>query len=47
MLKSFSIFRTKGTHLLEKKMFEKNKDSPLSMFWFFEHAKTFSNFLKL
>jgi hypothetical protein len=41
MLKSFSIFKNNDAHLVEKKMFEKNKDCPPSRFECFEHAKTF------
>jgi hypothetical protein len=41
MLKSSPIFRRNGAHLIEKKMFEKNKDCPQSRFECFEHAKTF------
>jgi hypothetical protein len=29
MLKSFAILRRNGAHLVEKRMFEKNKDYPL------------------
>jgi hypothetical protein len=32
MLKSSSIFRRNGAHLVGKKTFEKNKDCPLSKF---------------
>jgi hypothetical protein len=39
MLKSFSIFRRNGAHLVEKKMFGKNKYRPLLRFEFFEHDK--------
>jgi hypothetical protein len=41
MLKSSLIFKRNDTHLVEKKMFEKKKDYPLSRFECFEHAKTF------
>jgi len=41
MLKSSPIFKRNGAHLVEKKMFKKNKDYPLSRFECFEHAKTF------
>jgi hypothetical protein len=40
MLKSSPIFKRNGAHLIEKRMFEKNKDCPLSKFECFEHAKT-------
>jgi hypothetical protein len=39
MLKSFPIFKKNGAHLVEKKMFEKNKGYPLLRFECFEHAK--------
>jgi hypothetical protein len=39
MLKSSLIFRRNGTHMVKKRMFEKNKDYPLSRFECFEHAK--------
>jgi hypothetical protein len=38
MLKSSPIFRRNATHLVEKKMFEKNKDYPFCKFECFEHA---------
>jgi len=41
MLKSSSIFKKNGAHLVEKRMFEKNKDCPLSRFEYFEHANFF------
>jgi hypothetical protein len=41
MLKSSSIFRRNGAHLVKKMMFKKNKDYPFSRFECFEHAKTF------
>jgi len=48
MLKSFSIFKRNGAHLVEKKrMFEKNKNCSLSKFECFEHAKTFLIYVKL
>jgi len=40
MLKSCPIFNNNGAHLIEKKMFKKNKDCPLLKFECFEHAKT-------
>jgi len=47
MLKSSPIFKRKCAHLVEKKMFEKNKDYPLSKFECFEHAKTFFIYVNL
>jgi hypothetical protein len=41
MLKSFPIFKRNGAHLVEKRLFEKNKDYPFSRFECFEHAKIF------
>jgi hypothetical protein len=41
MLRSFSIFKRNGAHLVKKWMFEKNKDCPFSKFECFGHAKTF------
>jgi hypothetical protein len=42
MLKSFLIFIRNGTHLVEKKTFEENKDYSFSRFECFEHViKTF------
>jgi hypothetical protein len=41
MLKSSLIFKKNGVHLIEKRMFEKNKDYSLSRFECFEHAKIF------
>jgi hypothetical protein len=41
MLKSFSILKKNGAHLVRKRTFEKNKDYPFSRFQCFEHAKTF------
>jgi hypothetical protein len=38
MLKSSPIFKRNGAHLVEKKMFEKNKDCPLSRCECFECA---------
>jgi hypothetical protein len=40
MLKSSPIFKN-GAYLVEKKMFEKNEDYPLSRFECFQHARTF------
>jgi hypothetical protein len=34
MLKSSSIFKGNGAHLVEKKMFEKNKECPLEVSMF-------------
>jgi hypothetical protein len=48
MLKSFSIFRRNGAHLIEKKrMLEKDKDCSFLRFECFEHAKTFLVCVKL
>jgi hypothetical protein len=41
MLKSYSIFKKNDAHLVEKKMFEKNKDYPLLRVECFEHEKIF------
>jgi hypothetical protein len=41
MLKSFSILKRNGAHLVRKRTLEKNKDYPFSRFQCFEHAKTF------
>jgi hypothetical protein len=38
MLKSFQIFKRNGAHLVEKRMFGKNKDCPLLKFECFEHV---------
>jgi hypothetical protein len=40
MLKSFSILKRNGAHMVEKRIFEKNKNYPFSRFECFEHAKT-------
>jgi len=41
MLKFSPIIRRNGRHLIEKKMFEENKDYSFLNFECFEHAKTF------
>jgi hypothetical protein len=41
MFKSFPIFKRNDAHLVEKKMFEKNKDCPLSKFECFNMQKHF------
>jgi hypothetical protein len=38
MLKSSSIFRQNGAHLVKKRMFEKNFKNTFSRFECFEHA---------
>ncbi len=40
-VKTFPIFKRNGAHLVEKKMFEKNKDCPFLRSECFEHVKTF------
>jgi hypothetical protein len=47
MLKSSPIFKRNGIYLVEKEMFEKNKNYPFSKFECFEHAKTFLICVKL
>jgi hypothetical protein len=47
MLKSSSIFKRNGAHLVEKKIFEKDKNYPLSKFKCFEHVKTIFICVKL
>jgi hypothetical protein len=39
MIKSSSIFKKNGAHLIEKKEVWKNKDCPLYRFKCFEHEK--------
>jgi hypothetical protein len=41
MLKSSQNFKRNDAHLVERKMFEKNKDYPFSRFECFDHAKKF------
>jgi len=40
-VKILYIFKRNGAHLIEKMMFEKNKDCPFLKFECIEHAKTF------
>jgi hypothetical protein len=47
MLKLTSIFRRNGAHLIEKKMFEKNKGYSLLRFEYFVYAKIFLICVKL
>jgi hypothetical protein len=47
MLKSSLILKMNGAHMVEKNMFEKNKDCPPSRFECFDHAKTLLICVKL